>query len=60
MPTKKQLEVFIDTFMRLSQHEGEHRALRGWGCFREDENLPIPEVMTVLAWLNEYKDTIEK
>lgn len=59
MPTKKQIEVFIDTFMRLSQYEGENRLLRGWGAFREDEKLPVPEVMVVLAWLNQLKDISE-
>jgi hypothetical protein len=45
--------------MRLSQYEGENRLLRGWGAFREDEKLPVPEVMVVLAWLNQLKDISE-
>jgi hypothetical protein len=56
MPTPAQIKVFIDTFLKLNRFEMDHRAREGWGCFTDDDNLPIPEVSVVLAWLNEVKD----
>ena len=57
MPTKQQLSMFIDTFLKLSRFEAEHRSLRGWGIYNEDlEQLPIPEVMVVLNWLHQIKE----
>jgi len=47
MPTKQQLSVFIDTFMKLSR-------------FSESEKLPVSEIMVVLAWLHGLKETTEK
>lgn len=52
MPTKEDLKKFLETFNRLSEFEGTHRSLRGWGVFHEStDTLPIPEVVAVCAWL---------
>jgi hypothetical protein len=51
-PTKEQLKIFVDTFLKLNRFECDHRARCGWGCYLESDMLPIAEVTLVLAWLN--------
>jgi hypothetical protein len=51
MPTKEQLKVFLSTVEKLSTFEREHRARAGWGCFQEDDELPVKEVVAVMDWL---------
>lgn len=58
-PTKKDLEVFMDIFNRLSNFEAMHRHLRGWGEIKEWE-LPSEEVMKVMAWLGKKVEDEEE
>jgi hypothetical protein len=59
MPTRQQLSVFIDTFLKLSRFEANQRCSLGWGVFTDESHLPISEVNIVLAWLNELKEVSE-
>jgi hypothetical protein len=49
--TSEQLKVFLTTVERLSTFEAEHRSRCGWGCFQENDELPIKEVVAVMDWL---------
>lgn len=51
-PTKEDFNKFIDAFEKLASFEAFSRENRGQGCFDEND-LPIPEVVKVLGWLNE-------
>lgn len=51
MPTKDEIKKFMEVFDKLNRFEAEHRARCGWGVWIESDTLPIPEVMTVTAWL---------
>lgn len=53
-PTKEQVQKFIDDYYRLSDFERNHRTDRGWGLYTEGKDvLPVPEIVTVMAWLKE-------
>ena len=49
-PSKQELKVFLEVLTKLSLFEANHRLLRGWGEFKEEE-CPIPEVTVVSDWL---------
>ena len=58
-PTKEEIKLFTDTFNRLSKFEGQHRALRTWGLFTEEElNILPPVVCKVLLWLEEEANAV--
>ena len=47
------IKKFVEVIRALSVFEAEHRNIRGWGLFDETAILPTPEVVEVLAWLEE-------
>ena len=56
VPSKQVLKRFLEVFDKLCAFEAETRMVRGYGVFTEEE-IPIPEVVTVRQWLEkEGKD----
>ena len=49
-PTPTEIRVYLDAMEKLSDFEVSHRHTRGWGAF-DPASLPIPEAVTVKAWL---------
>lgn len=49
-PTKEEIARFVQVFDLLSRFEAQQRLIRRMGALNP-EGLPIPEVVTVLAWL---------
>ena len=49
-PTPAEIRVYLDAMEKLSDFEISHRHTRGWGAF-DPASLPIPEAVTVKAWL---------
>jgi hypothetical protein len=58
-PTSEEIKKFIDVFDRLCKFEADHRNVRKWGCFKDDE-VPIPEVVKVSSWLRSKVEITEK
>jgi hypothetical protein len=54
-PTKQELLRFIEVFDALCNFEALQRAVRSQGVFNP-KDLPIPEVVKVLAWLKGKTD----
>jgi len=52
-PSPDKIKKFVEVVRALSVFEAEHRNLRGWGLFDENDTLPIPEVVEVLTWLDD-------
>ena len=58
-PSVDEFKVFLDVFSRLIEFEKSHRLRCGWGCFDENsEKLPIPEVVKVQSWLQEWSNPL--
>lgn len=51
-PTPLELRRFLEVVEQLDHFESMQRHIRGYGAFDPAE-LPVPEVVTTLAWLRE-------
>lgn len=53
LPAQADFQKFVEVFDTLNGFEVNQRAIRGYGAFDEKE-LPMPEVVRVVAWLREF------
>jgi len=51
MPTKQELEKFLEIFNKLSDYESGQRFNRYAGGVFQEKDLPFPEVVKVYKWL---------
>lgn len=50
MPSVEEIQEAIECINRLSDFEGQQRAIRGYGVFQESE-LPVKGLVKLIAWL---------
>lgn len=53
LPTRAEIDRFLEVSRVLSDFEAGQRFIRGYGAFRA-EDCPIPEVLKVTAWLRTF------
>lgn len=57
MPTKQELEKFLEVFDKLSNYEANQRMNRFAGGIFKEKDLPIPEVKKVYKWLENLSNS---
>ena len=49
-PTKQEIKYFLEVFGELCGFEAQHRLMRGWGLYKENDKR-IKSVRKVLIWI---------
>jgi hypothetical protein len=52
-PSREEALKFLQVVDQLCSYEGEQRTIRSYGGIFRNEELPIPEVVSVITWLTE-------
>jgi hypothetical protein len=52
-PNVEEISEFLQIVKRLSDFEAQQRHIRGYGIFKESDELPNKSTMKVLNWLRE-------